>query len=205
MSENIYHRYLKIPLEYPKPDFFNKSSDNFITFIDKNKIHKPFKEWVESKNLSISNILEGFYTKPGGGKIPLHTDTYYRPGEYDLCKLNFTWGPLESTTRWFKVRHESKLIELIHGDNGINKGINQSGIVPDIDVNKNYTARWEDVDMTYEAVIDRPSLVNVGQLHSTWNPSSDEHRWTLSFTLLEKGKAITFQRALEIFKECIDD
>lgn len=202
---NLYHRYLNIPFDYPKPDLFNKPSDDFITFIDKGQIYGPFKEWVESKNLSISNILEGFYTKPGGGKIPLHTDTHYRPGEHDLCKLNFTWGPTTSTTRWFKVKDESQLIEFVHSGDGVNQGIDQSGIVPDIDVSKNYTAKWEDVDMVYEAVIDRPSLLNIGQLHSTWNPSSDEHRWTLSFTLLEEGNVLTFQRALEVFKECIED
>ena len=33
--------------------------------------------------------------------------------------------------------------------------------------------------------IDRPSLYNVGRLHSTWNPSN-EGRWTLTFILGKK-------------------
>ena len=36
-----------------------------------------------------------------------------------------------------------------------------------------------------ERTIDRPSLYNVGRLHSTWNPSN-EGRWTLTFILGKK-------------------
>jgi hypothetical protein len=64
-------------------------------------------------------------------------------------------------------------------------------------------AEWEDVDLVYEAVIDRPSLLNISQLHSTWNPSPTEYRWTFCFTLLENSQALTFNRALEIFKDYI--
>jgi hypothetical protein len=202
---NEFHRYLNVPFVYPKPKIFEHPADDFIIFIKKDQIYRPFQEWIETKNLTISNIIEGFYTKPNGGKIPLHTDTHYLPGERDLCKLNFTWGPLDSTTQWFKVKDESKLIEFTHESEGINREIDQSGIVPDIDIGKNFTAKWEDVDMVYEAVIDRPSLLNIGQLHSTHNPSTTEHRWTLSFTLLEEGRVLTFQRALEVFKECLQN
>ena len=55
----------------------------------------------------------------------------------------------------------------------------------------------------YETVIDRPSLLNISQLHSTFNPSPTEHRWTLCFTLLKDDKALSFDEALEIFKDYI--
>lgn len=203
MIENIYHRYLDLPFHYPKPQQFSKSSDDFIIFIDKSQVYEPFQQWVENLGLTISNVLEGFYTKPNYGSIPLHTDTNHVPGTHDLCKLNFTWGPSDSTTRWYRVKEESNLIEFVHDSAGINREIEKAGIIPDINVSSNYTAKWEDVDLVYEAVIDKPSLINVGQLHSTWNPSPDQHRWTLSFTLLEKTEVLTFQRAIEVFKECL--
>jgi sulfatase maturation enzyme AslB (radical SAM superfamily) len=37
----------------------------------------------------------------------------------------------------------------------------------------------------YEVEINKPSLVNIGQFHSTWNPST-EGRWTLSLPLIDK-------------------
>jgi hypothetical protein len=203
-DSNFYHRYLNLPLTYPKPERFSYPADEYAILMDKKQIYSPFKTWIESHGLTISNVLEAFYTKPNGGQVPLHADTGYTPGTHDICKLNFTWGPADSTTRWYRVKDESKLITHYFGEDGINKKFYQAGIVPDIDISHVLLAEWDDVDLVYEAVIDRPSLLNISQLHSTWNPSPTEHRWTLCFTLLENGKALTFQRATEIFKEYIE-
>lgn len=202
---NVYHRYLNLPFVYPKPERFYKSADNYAVLLDKSVIYKPFQDWIESKGLRISNILEAFYTPPNGGKVPLHADTgYQRPGVNDVCKLNFTWGPSDSTTRWYQVKQESKLVNHTFGKDASNKKFYEAGIEPDIDISTIWIAEWEDVDLVHEAVIDRPSLLNISQLHSTWNPSPTEDRWTLCFTLLEDDKALTFNRALEIFKEYIE-
>jgi hypothetical protein len=172
--------------------------------MNREEIHGPFKEWIESHGLTISNVLEAFYTKPNGGRVPLHADTgYQRPGVNDICKLNFTWGPLDSTTRWYRVKDESKLINHKFGKDASNKKFYDIGIEPDIDISHIWIAECQDVDLVYEAVIDRPSLLNISQLHSTWNPSPTEHRWTLCFTLLENGQALPFTRALQIFKDYI--
>jgi hypothetical protein len=172
--------------------------------MDAEEIYGPFKEWIQSHGLTISNVLEAFYTKPNGGRVPLHADTgYQRPGVNDICKLNFTWGPLDSTTRWYRVKDDSKLINHKFGKDASNKKFYDIGIEPDIDISHIWIAEWEDVDLVHEAVIDRPSLLNISQLHSTWNPSPTEHRWTLCFTLLENGQALTFARALQIFKDYI--
>jgi len=202
---NIYHRYLNLPFTYPKPKRFYESVDNYAVLLDRSVIYEPFQDWIESKGLRISNILEAFYTPPNGGKVPLHADTgYQRPGVNDICKLNFTWGPKDSTTRWYRVKDESKLINHTFGKDASNKKFYEAGIEPDIDIDTIWIADWKDVDLVHEAVIDRPSLLNISQLHSTWNPSPTEDRWTLCFTLLENGKALTFNRALEIFKEYIE-
>ena len=204
-DSNFYHRYLNLPLTYPKPERFNHPVDNYNVLMDDEEIYTPFKEWVERHGLTISNVLEAFYTKPNGGRVPLHSDTgYQRPGVNDICKLNFTWGPQNSTTRWYKVREESKLISHKFGKDASNKKFYDAGIEPDIDISHIWIAEWEDVDLVYESVIDRPSLLNISQLHSTWNPSITEHRWTLCFTLLENGQALTFERALKLFAEYIE-
>jgi hypothetical protein len=204
MNTNLYHRYLKLPFEYPKPERFNHPSDTYAVLMDQKQIFGPFNDWVESFGLTISNVLEGFYTKPNGSDVPLHADPSWIPGTYDICKLNFTWGPPDSTTRWYKIKDESKYIKHYIGKSTINEKFYEENIDPDLDINYSIVAKWEDVDLVYEAVIDRPSLINVGQLHTTWNPSLTEHRWTMCFVLLENNETITFQRALEIFKDYIE-
>lgn len=203
-EKNIYHRYLDLPFTYPKPERFNEGSDKYTALLDREQIYKPFQDWISSFGLTISNVLEGFYTPPNGGRVPLHADTSTMPGEHDICKLNFTWGSSDSTTQWYKIKDESKIKKHYLGDDVANKKFQDAGIVPDIDISYVLFADWSDANLVYEAVIDRPSLLNISQLHSTWNPSPTEHRWTLCFTLLENNQPLTFQRANEIFKEYIE-
>lgn len=205
MNNNIYHRYLSLPFTYPKPKQFNIPTTVHDALLEE-PIFKPFEDWIKGFNLTISNVIEAFHTKPNGGRLVLHADTgLYKPGEHDMCKLNFTWGPNDSTTRWYKIKDESKLIVRYHSPDGSNKKVFDAKIKPDIDISCLLLAKWEDVDLVHEVVIDRPSLLNISQLHSTWNPSPTEGRWTLCFIPLEFGKPITFQRSLEIFKDYIVD
>jgi hypothetical protein len=202
-EKNIYHRYLNLPFTYPKPERFNSGCNQFTTLLVKEEIYKPFRKWVESFELSISNILEGFYTPPNGGRVPLHADTSTMPGINDICKLNFTWGSSDSTTQWYKIKDKSRIKKVLLDNADANRKFYDAGIVPDIDISHVLFADWSDADLVYETVINRPSLLNISQLHSTWNPSPTEHRWTLCFMLLENGKQLTFERAAEIFKDVI--
>jgi hypothetical protein len=200
--DNIYHRYLNLPLSYPKPKRFETSSEKYSVLIDED-VHKPFLDWLSTFGLAPSNVLEAFYTPPNGGRVPLHADTATLPGEHDICKINFTWGPSDSKTVWYKIKDESKLKKHYFGKEGANEKFDEAGIIPDFDISYVLFAEFEDADVIHEAVIDRPSLLNISQLHSTWNPSPTEDRWTLCFTLMENGKPLTFNRALEIFKDYI--
>lgn len=202
-QKNIYHRYLNLPFVYPKPERFNFGCDQFTTLLTEQEIYNPFQKWIDSHGLKISNVLEGFYTPPNGGRVPLHADTSTMPGINDCCKLNFTWGPSDSTTQWYKIKNESKIKKHYLDQADANQKFYKAGIVPDIEIEYVLFADWNDADLVYEVVVDRPSLLNISQLHSTWNPSPDEHRWTLCFTLLENNKTLNFDRALEIFKDCI--
>lgn len=203
MIKNIYHRYLNLPFTYPKPEIFNSGSKNYTTLIDQKYIYIPFLEWVGGFGLTVSNVLEGFYTPPNGGRVPLHSDTSTMPGDNDICKLNFTWGSLDSTTQWFKIKDDSKIKKHYLDKADANQKFYNAGIIPDIDITYVLFANHEDAELVHEVVIDRPSLLNISQLHSTWNPSPTEHRWTLCFTLLENKKLLSFDRALEIFKDYI--
>ena len=60
----------------------------------------------------------------------------------------------------------------------------------------------QDCDMVCEKVINQPSLINVGQLHSTYNPDATQGRWSLCYFLLNKDYThLQFDQALNIFKE----
>jgi hypothetical protein len=200
---NIYHRYLKLPFDYPKPEIFNHHHHEFLKYLGTDIIDPGFQTWIESLGLTISNILEAFYTAPNGGSIPIHTDTDRIPGHRDVCKFNFTWGPANSVTEWYRVRNESDLI--LEDNTYLNKDIMQH-TVPDFDINKTYRADRKNVDLVYKAVIDRPSLINISQLHGTYNPGT-EHRWTLSFVLFVKqsGELLQFSEALDVFQDYIVD
>jgi hypothetical protein len=195
---NIYHRYITVPFEYEKPKKFLESSDSFINNFSHDDIQSDVLVWLSKYDLRISNVVEAFYTSASNRvSVPIHNDLTIKPGVRDAAKLNFTWGPSESKTRWWRVRDESKLIEIIHEDSGYNQGLRDAGIIPDIDCHKCYSANEEDLELVHEATIDKPSLLNVGQLHSTHNPNPTEDRWTLSLTLLTNdGKHLTFSDAL---------
>ena len=200
MNKHIYHRYLKLPFEYKKPNRFNCSyvHPNIIVVL-REEIDDTIIKWIESFNLRVSNVIEGFYTPVNGGKIPMHNDT---PTLRNATKINFTWGPNNSVTRWWRVKN-LKFLKPVKPDNS---HLYETGIKPDIVVTDAFTAREEDCVMVHEQVINRPSLMNIGQLHSTYNPDMTEDRWTLCFTLLHpNGDHVEFEEALKIFESFIDE
>ena len=205
INMNIYHRFINVPVDIPKPKVFEKTPESFITYVGEEAVPSKFKEWINSFGLTLSNIVEGFYSGPNGGEVPIHNDTTTKPGEHDAIKINMTWGPATSVIRWWKVKNESDLVEVVHDQTEINDGFTKAGITPDIECHKCYTAESECVEKVHEVVINSPSIINVGQLHSTYNPDPNGHRWTLSFTPLKDGKIITFNNALKIFESCLKE
>jgi hypothetical protein len=195
---NIYHRYLKLPFEYSKPIFFNHSYTHAnMICISSKSIDNSVIKWLKSFNLKVSNVIERFYTPANGGKFPMHNDT---PNISNAVKINFTWGPENSVTRWWKTKEESFLIP-IKPDNSQIKSL---GITPDIEINSAFSAKEENCDLVYEKIINKPSLMNIGQLHSTFNPHTTEDRWTLCFILLKmNGEHLQFEEALKIFKDIV--
>lgn len=200
---NIYHRYIDVPFEVPKPERFETPGTNhYCHYFDKSVATDEMKTWLQSYGLTVSNQVEGFYTAPKRS-IDLHTDTHTKPGEADGCVMNFTWGPANSVTRWWKIRDENKLIKFSHDTH--HTGLDKVGVEADIENDFCWFARREDADIVYEKHIIKPSLLNIGQLHDTYNPSETDIRWTLSFTMLKNGRPLLFAEALDLFADLISE
>ena len=179
----MYHRYVKIPVEHTKPSCFSHQPlQSEVIFVPKTDIDQSVINWIESFDIVVSNVTEGIYTPPNKGKVHIHNDTSKIT---NATKINFTWGPDTSTTRWWRVKDESLCKTDITDSSHITEIVN-----PDI------------VDHVYEKVINQPSLINVGQLHSTYNPDPTQGRWSLCYFLLNKDYThLQFEKALNIFKE----
>jgi hypothetical protein len=204
---NIYHRYLNLPLEYPIPKkYFIKPtglvSNNFFKL---ENVDPVFVNWLALYNCKLSNVIEIFYTSSAGGKSRIHNDTGLMPGTADIVKINFTWGPKNSYLQWWKAINQSKITRLYHDlKSDMNHGFGLNNVVPDIECRWTCLANQSDAVLVHQTVIDQPSLINAGQLHSSWNPDYTQDRWTLSFVPLKfNGDCILFEEALTIFKDCI--
>ena len=202
---NIYHRYIDIPVTVPMPSRFDQPSDVFRNHdLDISYLPDELHDWASDHGLEFNNYLEGFYTAPHTDSI-VHTDVAEQPKKNQLghgaMKLNFTWGSADSTTRWWNIDNEdnyytTKVVPLKHKFYLPEKFEN-----PII-----YMADQEHCTLVHERVIDRPSLMNVSQLHSTHNPT-DQDRWTLSVFLINKcdNSVLVFQDAVELFKDLVTE
>ena len=182
-----YHRYLKVPFIISRPNLFYTKPNKTIQAekADHTHVDPKFKVWLQE--IGIKEIhIESFYTAPND-KIKVHLDF---PMLFDNhVKINLTWGSNDSVMRWWKVKNKKK--------------INYGQSVNYFPLSKNIlTTDESNCDMQYEQVINKPSLVNVGCFHSTYNPSN-EGRWTLCIVPLINKKVIKWNDAIEIFKEVI--
>jgi hypothetical protein len=196
----MYHRYIKLPVSHKKPICFDaQPTEPTVIFVNKEHIDSSVVKCIESFGVIVSNVTEGIYTPPNHKKLHIHNDTNTIT---NATKINFTWGPSNSVTRWWRVKN-LEFLKPVKPDNG---HLYATGIKPDIVVTDAFTAREEDCDLVHEQVINRPSLMNIGQLHSTYNPDMTEDRWTLCFTLLHpNGDHVEFEEALKIFGSFIDE
>lgn len=196
--ENIYHRYINLPFSIKRPDI--------TTTFPKTIQHVDMRDWVDKNMFDFNHSLglevmymELFYTPPNQ-KLPIHSDL---PVLDNRTKINVTWGPEEGRTRWWKAK--SPDLMKVTGVSDYSDDFSAE------DHHRNLTASEEDCDMMYEANTNIPSLVNVGQLHSTYNPGS-YGRWTLCFCIGEevgskdmKNKFLTWDNAVNKYKEYIGE
>ena len=164
--KNIYHRYLKLPFEITKHDMFNTAPADM-----KHHDINPYRdaqvdEWHASLGLII-NHTEVFYTPPGG-ELPIHSDETTLDNH---VKINVTWGPDEGTMRWWQSKNSFVSTDYENTKSKL-KGVNDD-VVDQFSEREhtNVLANKDDCDLVWEACTNTPSLVNVGQLHSTYNPT----------------------------------
>lgn len=191
--ENTFHRYLNLPFEIEKPEIL-KFTDRYEHFEMKTYCNVQMIEWLATLDLEISAI-EAFHTPPGD-KIDIHCDS----AEIDNhVKINVTWGPEEGTTRWWNCKKMQPIFRqhIVTDISGNTEKRKPEGLV----------AFEENCNLVYETSTNKPSLVNVGKMHSTYNPNKTEGRWTLCFVLKHKyseSPYVHWDDALKIFSEFIE-
>jgi|Laugresbdmm110sd_1035091.scaffolds.fasta_scaffold132152_2 hypothetical protein len=186
--ENVYHRYVDIPCD-PKIDLFSRTDYDPMYYrhvkVEKEEINPELIDWF--KQFDIQFVwFEAFYTPPYGGKIPIHTDT----AEYsDVVKINWTFGAPGSELMWWEVK-DPKHLGSFETEFGA----------------KYLTAEEKHCRLLYKKEIKQPSLVNIGVLHSTWNPTA-EGRWTLSLPLIDmySPERLRWNDAIERFEGLLSE
>ena len=188
MTKNIFHRFLDIPVD-PNIDLFNRMEYDINIYshikVSKEEINPELFCWLEQFDFTIE-WFEAFYTPPNGGKLPIHTDSQEVD---DKVKINWTYGAPGSKLIWWEPR----------SDNYINTVKTAFGTTY-------LTADEDNCTKLYEVEIVKPSLVNAGLFHSTYNPSS-QGRWTLSLPLFKTGTQIslTWNEAMNKLNGIIND
>jgi len=216
----LYHRYLKLPFNFDKPTLYDsvelKDYSEFIYFNDKDLKTEPILDFIDSIGLYRIQT-NSVYSAPKDG-IRIHSDT---PDLSDKVKLSFSWGSPDSKTIWWEPKDRRKVKVVTFYESHMTRTVKCSKIkmstIPERirlflkgkkigPLTKYAWAKEKNCNKVLERTIDRPSLYNVGRLHSTWNPSS-EGRWTLTFILGKKRdmKPLHFIESLNYFKDFIEE
>ena len=185
-ATNWYHRYLNLPFTIGPLDMFKEEGTQIKHFYINDYPFYPVEEWFNDLGLILA-LKEVFYTPPHS-KIPIHTDH----GAYTHhAKINITWGPEEGVIQWWKSEKTYR-----------KKMLGYAGATSEF--HDNLWAKEEDCEFLFEANTNKPSLVNIGMLHGTNNPT-DRGRWTLCLVPQnQRGQFIHWNTALEIFKDYLE-
>ena len=198
--KNIYHRYLNLPFEITKHPMFDTEPTE-LKHHDINPYRDPLVDEFHKDLGLIINHTEVFYTPPGAS-LPVHADDVTLDNH---VKINITFGPEEGRIRWWQSNNTKVVTDTETAKQ----------MLKDIDVktadefsereHTNVLANRDECTLVYEANTNRPSLVNVGQLHDTYSPPH-AGRWTLCFVPgWPNGHGyIYWDEAMEIYKDYID-
>ena len=216
--DNIYHRYIKLPFEFVEPDWkdvrrtfseeqkkgseyydIKEKGDTDVYFCHTPENDKKVTEFLDMFNLFYDSKLV-FYTK-ANEEIKVHIDNnkeeiYSKKVDNFIdnhAKLNITWEPNGGKLRWWDLKNDKDLKIDTH-------------TTP---LGKTWNVIWanqNECDMVYEKEINKPSIVNTGRPHSTFNPSK-EGRLTLSYNLVKKNnlELVSFFEALWLFVDLLSE
>jgi len=194
-----YHRFLNIPDYLPNIDVskYKTKGMGWLQF------HKQLQfedlgndkilPWLNSMGYS-SHWIEFFYTPPHEDGI-VHSDNI---GDWSWAKIVYQIGAKGSTMRWWS---SDKAFEVSTTDaraGGDRTDDHYHGKV--------LVARPEESTIEHEVEVGTSSLINVGPLHSSHNPTDDK-RFTITIALIDKDKdyehRILWDEAIESFKPYI--
>lgn len=173
---NIYHKNLNLPFTIHRHEICHGSpTEAKIT-----NLHDYRDSNIEELHNKIgikTLIVEVVYTPPHSN-LPIHSDSM--PIDNHV-KLNISWGDSEkAATRWWLPKDRTKTFT-------------------SFPINNNR----DEYDLIYKAQTNFPCLINVGQLHDSYNPSN-EGRWTLSHILAHHNNSLLqWDEAMEIYKDYI--
>ena len=125
--------------------------------------------------------VEAFYTSPGQS-IPIHHD-----GDR-LCKINISYGVDGGVIRWYDATKSFKEQPHISDDQRMYDGLVEY-------------ANIEDCVKIGEANTNKPTLVNTGVWHDTYNPEDAPGRWTICFKPQIGNKPISWETGLRLFAD----
>lgn len=199
--KNNYHYYLNLSEDFvPKIDFSQWDVRN-LKWVEFHKdLHlddlnnKKFVKWLNSLGMT-SYWIEVFHTSPDEDGI-IHSDnTAYE----DWAKIVFQYGAEGSTMRWWKSNQTQEVSTSLEERSEYNKSYRT-----DSHYHGQVLVSLPEVsELVYEAEIGTVSLVNVGPLHSSHNPT-DESRFVVTVALFDlKGNRILWDDALERLSDYI--
>jgi hypothetical protein len=200
--DNNYHKYLNFTEDYvPNVDFSQWNVENLKWF----EFHKTL-ELDDLNNKKFVNLLhsfgmtstwiEVFYTPPNENGI-IHSDNT----EYlDWAKIIFQYGAKGSTMRWWKSDFTKEISTSLEEHTGIYDVTyrNDSHYHGQVLVSSP-----EYSNLVYESEIGTASLVNVGPLHSSHNPTN-EPRFVVTVALFDnKYNRILWNDAMQRLSDYI--
>ena len=148
-------------------------------------------EFLRSLGLG-STWIEVFYTPPKQNGI-IHSDN---PDKTEWSKLYFQFGAKGSSMRWWDSDNVRE-VSTASGDGGDRTKRHYHGQV--------LIADEQDSSIIHEADLQSPHIVNVGQLHSSHNPTL-EKRFVVTLALFHlTGHRLLWSDALKNFENYYDN
>ena len=148
-------------------------------------------EFLRSLGLG-STWIEVFYTPPKQNGI-IHSDN---PDKTEWSKLYFQFGAKGSSMRWWDSDNVRE-VSTASGDGGDRTKRHYHGQV--------LIADEQDSSIIHEADLQSPHIVNVGQLHSSHNPTL-EKRFVVTLALFHlNGHRLLWRDALKKFENYYDN
>ena len=148
-------------------------------------------EFLRSLGLG-STWIEVFYTPPKQNGI-IHSDN---PDKTEWSKLYFQFGAKGSSMRWWDSDNVRE-VSTASGDGGDRTKRHYHGQV--------LIADEQDSSIIHEADLQSPHIVNVGQLHSSHNPTL-EKRFVVTLALFHlNGHRLLWSDALKKFENYYDN